>query len=107
MAPLASALSMSSSVEVPRVDHDATRVRVVDQHFDRLVIGLGLGERVVQRDVDVVDDWLVRVDLGDDDPILVLVEHVGEPGQHDLVVVDEREHDGAAWRWTPLERKHP
>ena len=38
-------------------------------------------------------DRLVGVDLGDDDPVAVGVEHVGDAGQHDVVVVDQRDGD--------------
>ena len=43
-------------MEVPRVDDDAAGVGVVDQHVDLVVVCFGLGERVVEHDVDVVGD---------------------------------------------------
>ena len=46
-------------MEVPGVDHDPPGQGVVDQRLDLVVVGLGLRERVVQRDVDVVDEGLV------------------------------------------------
>ena len=38
----------------------------------------------------VVVDGLVGVQLGDDDPVLVRVEQVGQPDHDDVVVVDQR-----------------
>ena len=81
-------------MEVPRVDDDAARVGVVDQHVDLVVICFRLGERVVEHDVDVVGDRLVGVDLGDHDEVAVGVEHVRQADQHHFVVVDESDHDG-------------
>src|SRR5215203_985846 len=63
--------------EVPGVDDDASGVRVADEHRDLVVVGLGLGERVVEHDVDDVVDRAVGVELGDDDLVAVLVEDVG------------------------------
>ena len=80
-------------MEVPGVDHDPAGAGVVDEDADLVVVGLGLGERVVQHDVDVVLDRLVGVDLGDHDPVAVLIEHVRQTDQHDVVVVDQRDRD--------------
>ena len=57
------------------------------------MIGFGLSERVVERDVDDVLDGLVGIELGDEHPIAIRVEHVRHPGQHDVVVVDEGDED--------------
>ena len=71
-----------------------------------VAVGLTLGERVVQGDVHVDGHRLVGGDLHDLDPVAVLVEHVGEPDQHDLVVI----HEGQAHRTTLAHRRprpHP
>ena len=60
---------------------------------DLIVIGLRLGEGVVEDDVDSVFETHVRVDFGDDDAVAVAVEHVGHAHQHDVVVVDEGDGD--------------
>ena len=80
-------------MEVPGVDHDSARPRVVDQDADLVVVGLGLREGVVEHDVDGVVERLVGVDLGDDDPVAVVVEHLGDAEQHDVVVVDQGDRD--------------
>ena len=69
------------------------RARVGDQHADLVVVRLGLGERVVQDDVDGVAQRLVGVDLGDDHAVAVAVEHVRQADQHHVVVVDQRHRD--------------
>ena len=87
-------------MEVPGVDDDSPRVRVRDEDLDLVVVGLGLREGVVQHDVDVIDHGSVGVDLGHDDAIAVVVEHVGQPDQHDVVVVDQGDRDrpvGREW----------
>ena len=48
------------------------------------------------------DEVLVGVDLGDHDPVAVLVEHVGHADHHDVVVVDQRDGDRAS----PVSRHH-
>jgi len=59
------------------------------------MVGLGLGEGVVQGDVDVGADRLVRVELDDADPAAVGGEHVRKPDQDHVVVVDQgRSHRG-------------
>ena len=80
-------------VEVPGVDDDPARSGLRDQDADLVVVGLRLREGVVQHDVDDVLDRLVGVDLGDDDPVPVAVEHAGRYPQHDVVVVDQRDGD--------------
>jgi hypothetical protein len=82
-------------VEVPGVDDDAARGRVRDEGRELVVVGLGLGERVVEHDVDAVGERRGGVDLGDGDAVAVLVEHVGEAREHDVVVVDEGDGDVA------------
>jgi len=42
------------------------------------VIRFWLGERVIQSYVDGVDESLVRVELGDNHAVAVLIEHVGQ-----------------------------
>ena len=88
---------------------DPAGVGVVDQDFDLVVVGLWLGERVVQHDVNVIDDWAVRVDLGNDDAVVVSIEEVGQPDEHDVVVINKRDADRTGHRdviHSP-ERKHP
>jgi hypothetical protein len=63
-------------VEVPGIDHNVTRPRVLYQDADVVMIGLWLRERVIQDDVHRVIDGLVGVDL-DDGAVLVGVKHVG------------------------------
>jgi hypothetical protein len=46
-------------VKVPGVDHYSAGAGVVDQDHDFVVVGLGLGEGVVQDDVDAVGDGLL------------------------------------------------
>jgi hypothetical protein len=78
-------------LEVPGVDDDAMLTGMLYEHPDLAEVGFRLGEAVVEDDVDVVGYWLVGVDLGDDDPIAVLVEEVGETDEDDVVVVDQRD----------------
>ena len=68
--------------------------RIAYQHPDLVVVGFGLGEGVVEDDVDGVAQGLVGVQLGDDDSVAVLVEQVRD-AQHDVVVVDEGDGDRA------------
>ena len=64
-------------------------MRVVDEHLDPVLIRLRLCERVVEDDVDIIGHWFVRVDLGHDDAVSVVVEHVGETHEDDVIVVDQ------------------
>ena len=66
-------------------------MRVVDEDGDVLLVGFGLGEGVVQHDVDRIVHRLVGVQLGDDDPIPVRVEQMRKPDHDDVVVVDQRD----------------
>ena len=93
VGPLAHRTVDQVGMEVPGVDDDPAGVRILDEHPDLVVVGLRLGERVVQHDVDVVLERCVEVDLDDDDPVRVPVEHVRQTDEHDLVVVDERNRD--------------
>jgi hypothetical protein len=63
---------------------------------DLVVVGFGLGERVIQDDVNGVIDSHRRVELRDNDPVAVAVEHVGHAHQHHVVVVHERHDDRPA-----------
>ncbi len=80
-------------MEVPGVDDDAVGVRAVDEDLDLAAVGFGLGERVVERDVDGVVERLVGVDLGNEDTIAIRAQHAGDAGQHDVVVVDQSDQD--------------
>ena len=80
-------------MEVPRVHDDVVGTGALDEDGDVAVIRLGLGERVVQGDVDVIAEGLVGVQLGDHDAVAVLVEEVGEADHHDVVVIDQRNED--------------
>jgi hypothetical protein len=80
-------------MEVPGVDHHAPGSGAVYEYRDLIVVGLRLCERVVESDVDGVPDGFVGVDLGDDHPVAVLIEHVRHPDQHHLVVVHQRHGD--------------
>ena len=64
-------------VEAPRVHRDLGGVVVGDQHIEVGVVGLALGEGVVQRDVDIGAERLVGVELHDGDAVAVALEHVG------------------------------
>lgn len=86
-------------VKVPRVHHDSVGTWIGHQHTDLVMIGLGLGERVVQHDVHRVVDGHGGVEFGDDDAIAVAVEHVGHPHDDDVVVVDERHGNGTVLWW--------
>ena len=88
-------------MKVPGVDHNSTCPWIGHQDGDLVVVGLRLGERVVQNDVDGVLDALVRVELGDNHPVAILIEHVGHAHQHHVVVVHERDGD-----WGPRTRSH-
>ena len=90
-------------MKVPRVDGYTAGVRAADEYLDVVVVGFGLGERVVQDDVDVVDNRLVGGQLGDDDAVAVAVEEMGETDHHNVVVVDERDAD----RRQAINRKTP
>ena len=94
-------------MEVPGVDHDVAGVRVVDEDGDVVMVGFGLGEGVVQHDVDRVGHGLVGVELGDDDPILVRIEQMGQPDHDDVVVVDQRHPYRRRLRLHAAERNHP
>ena len=58
-------------VKVPRVHHNPVGARIGHQDADLFVVGFGLGERVVQDDVDGVFDVHRRVEFGDDDAVTV------------------------------------
>ena len=85
-------------MEVPGVDRHVAGVRVVDEDGDVVMVGLGLSEGVVQHDVDLVVHGPVGVQLGDDDPIPVRVEQMGQPDHDDVVVVDQRDPYGRRLR---------
>ena len=87
-------------VRVPGVDDYSSGAGVVEQDGDFVVVGFGLGEGVVQDDIDDVRDGFVGVQFGDADPVLVRVEHVGHAEHDNVVVVNQRDGDGrAAGRW--------
>ena len=94
-------------MEVPGVDHDMAGVRVVDEDGDVVMVGFGLGEGVVEHDVDVIGHGPVGVHLGDDDPIAVRVEQVGQPDHDDVVVVDKRHPNRHRLTSHPPDRNHP
>ena len=68
-------------------------MRALHEHADLVVVGLRLGERVIERDVDGVDERLVRVDLGNQDAVAVGIQHRGDAGEHDVVIVDQPDQD--------------
>jgi len=70
-----------------------TAVLAAHQHLDLLVIGLGLREGVVERDVDGVVERFVGVDLGHQDAVAEGVEHRRDAGEHDVVVVDQSDEN--------------
>jgi hypothetical protein len=78
-------------MKVPRVDHNSTCTRIGHQRSDLVVIGLRLGKRVVEDDIDSILQAHVVVDLGDDNTVAVAIEHVGHTHQYNVVVVDERD----------------
>jgi hypothetical protein len=65
-------------------------VRAVDEDVDVFTVGFWLGERVVEDDVDIVEDRLVRVELSDHDSVAIGVQQVGQPDDDHVVVVDKR-----------------
>jgi hypothetical protein len=81
-------------MKVPRVDHRASGTGMVDQYGDFALVRFGLGERVVQSDVYPFLNRGVGIDLGDHNPGLVLIEHVSQADEDNVVVVDERDSDG-------------
>ena len=80
-------------VKVPGVDHNSPGARIGDKNGNFFVIRFWLGERVKQSYVDGVDESLVRVELGDNHAVAVLIEHVGQAHHHHVVVVDDRHGD--------------
>jgi hypothetical protein len=80
-------------VKVPGVDHNSPGARIGDKNGNFFVIRFWLGERVIQSYVDGVDESLVRVELGDNHAVAVLIEHVGQAHHHHVVVVDDRHGD--------------
>ena len=72
--------------KVPGVNDHLAGPRVGDQHVDLVAVGLGLRECVVQRDVDVLIDRLVRVDFDDEHAVAIPLEHLGQAEQHNFVV---------------------
>jgi hypothetical protein len=80
-------------VEVPGVNDHPAGARIGEQYVDVTVVGLGLAERVVKRDVYRGGQRFVGVDLDDRDPLPVGLEHAGQAGEYDVVVVDERDPD--------------
>ena len=80
-------------VKVPGVKHDSPGTRIVDKNGNLNVIRFRLGKRVIQSYVDGVEESLVRVELGDDHAVAVLIQHVGQAHHHHVVVVDDRDGD--------------
>ena len=80
-------------VKVPGVDHNSPGARIGDKNGNLFVIRFWLGKRVRQSYVDGVDESLVRVELGDNHAVAVLIEHVGQAHHHHVVVVDDRHGD--------------
>jgi hypothetical protein len=70
--------------------------RAVHENRNLIVVGLRLCERVVESDVDGVLDGFVGIDLGNDHPVPVLIEHVRHADEHHLVVIHQRHRDGSA-----------
>ena len=60
-----------------------------------------------RRDIDVIADGLVGVELGDHDPVSVWIEQVGQSDHHDVVVVDERHAQRPGWSLHLIDRIHP
>ena len=98
---------MDCKAALQETNGDMEGAGVVDEHFDVVGVGLGLGERVVQGDVDVVGDRRVGIQLGDDDAVRVGVEEVGQPDDDDVVVVDERDAQGRSPTVHGPDRNHP
>jgi hypothetical protein len=92
----AQALGLADQVgmEVPGVDRDATGVGVLDQHLDLGLVGLGLRERVIQDNVDLVLDSTSGVQLRDDDAVAVGIQHVRHADHHHVVVIDQGDVHG-------------
>ena len=76
-------------MEVPRVDRDPSGVRIPDQVLDLRLVGLRLGEGVVEDDVHIVLDRTPGIELGHHDPVTVGLEQVRDPDHQHVVVVDE------------------
>ena len=83
-------------LEVPGVEGNPTSVRMFGEHVQFGLVRLRLRERVVEDHVHVVADRLVGIELHDDDPLGVAIEHVGQAHQDDVVVVDQRNGDWAS-----------
>ena len=86
-------------MKVPGVHHDSAGAGIVDQDADLVVVGLGLGEGVVQDDIDGVLHGLVGVQLGDDHPVPVGVQHLGHAEHDDVVVIDQRDRERRLTGW--------
>ena len=82
-------------MEAPGVDDDATGARIGDEDADLVVVGFGLGERVVQHDVDRVRDVHGGIEFGDDHAVPVPLEHACHAHDHHVVVIDECHGDRA------------
>ena len=80
-------------MEVPGVDDDVTGVRVVDEDAISSWSASGWAKESYSTMSTSSSTGSFGVDLGDDDPVAVAVEHVGEPDQDDVVVVDQRDGD--------------
>jgi len=60
---------------------------------DLETVGLGLGERVVQDDIDPIRDRLIGIDLGDHQPVGVPIQKPGQSDHDDVVVIDQGDPD--------------
>ena len=68
---------------------------MLGEHVQLCFVRFRLGEVVVQHDVDLILDRLVRVQLYDGDAVAVLIEHVCQSGEDDVVVIDQSSRDRA------------
>ena len=91
-------------LDVPGVDDDVADRAGCEQLRDVRAVALGLGERVVERDVHRLQHGTWAVELDDLELVACTAQHLRETADDHLVVVDDGEPDGHAASLGVLER---